>query len=166
MLVRARRIIFLASGVFSVLSCARDTAPTQPSDPEVPSLAVATAGGTWTTKAPMPTPRSSLTAGVQNNSLGQPILYAIGGFNAGWVRTVEAYNFATNTWTRRANLPLGLAHTNGVGVIGGKLYVSGGTWSSDGVVGGTPVSMSMIRHGISRPRRPTCPSGLPRVFQG
>jgi N-acetylneuraminic acid mutarotase len=96
------------------------------------------AGGTWTTKAPMPTPRFDLAAGVQNNSLGQPVLYAMGGFDENFsiVRTVEAYNFATNTWTTRAPLRLRLASTNGVGNIGGKLYLSGGFWeAADGRTG-------------------------------
>jgi hypothetical protein len=127
-----------------VVSCGPETAPTEPAaTPENPSTiaSLAVAGGTWTTKAPMPTPRAYLAAGVQNNSLGQPVLYAIGGFDpgAGPVRTVEAYNFATNTWTTRARLHVALTSTNGVGVIGGKLYMSGGFFTTaDGLTGYHP----------------------------
>jgi N-acetylneuraminic acid mutarotase len=86
----------------------------------------------------MPTPRGNLAAGVQNNSLGQPVLYAIGGFDpgTGLTRAVEAYNFATNSWSTKAKLPLALTNTNGVGVIGGKLYLSGGSFvTADGLGG-------------------------------
>jgi N-acetylneuraminic acid mutarotase len=127
-----------------VVSCGRDAAPTEPAvAAENPSTitSLAVAGGTWTTKAPMPTPRAYLAAGVQNNSLGQPVLYAIGGIDpgAGPVRTVEAYNFATNTWSTRARLPFALTSTNGVGVIGGRLYMSGGFFhSADGRSGYHP----------------------------
>jgi N-acetylneuraminic acid mutarotase len=92
----------------------------------------AAASNTWTRKADMPTPRSFLAGGVANNSLGQPVFYAMGGIdpNTGPVRTVEAYNFATDRWTTRAGLPVVLSSTNGVVNIGGKLYLSGGFFSA------------------------------------
>jgi len=127
-----------------VISCGPETSPTGPAaaaetQSTIASLTVP--GGAWTSKALMPTGRAYLAAGVQNNSLGQPVLYAIGGFDpeAGPVRTVEAYNFATNTWTTRAKLPFALTHTNGVGVIGGRLYMSGGFFTTaDGLSGYHP----------------------------
>jgi N-acetylneuraminic acid mutarotase len=89
---------------------------------------VTASGGTWTTKAPMPTPRTHLAAGVAKLASGQQLFYAIGGFdpNSGPVATVEVYDFATNSWSTRAPLPVALINTNGVGTIGGKLYLSGG----------------------------------------
>jgi N-acetylneuraminic acid mutarotase len=134
----------LALGSLMLVSCGQETAPTEAASAgaeplTAPSFAVA--GGTWTTKAPMPTPRFNLAAGVQNNSLGQPVLYAIGGLdpNVGLTRAVEAYNFATNRWTARAPLRLALVNTNGVGNIGGKLYLSGGNWrAADGRGGWHP----------------------------
>ena len=129
----------LALALVGVFSCGPE--PTAPAaTAERPSFAEA--GGSWSAhKAPMPTPRAYLAAAVRNNSLGQPVLYAIGGFDpgAGLTRAVEAYNFATNRWTSRAKLPLALAFTNGVGVIGGKLYMSGGHWeATDGRSGFHP----------------------------
>ncbi len=59
-------------------------------------------GGTWTTKAPMPTARSSSGAASLNG-----IVYAIGG-GVGFctpVSTVEAYDPATDTWTTKAPMP-------------------------------------------------------------
>ena len=130
----------LALGLPGVLSCAPEpTAPTTSGDKPVPAFAAA--GGTWTTKAPMPTPRAYLAAGVQNNALGQPVLYAIGGLDpgAGPTRSVEAYNFATNRWTSKVRLPLALSNTNGVGVVNGKLYLSGGFFqTADGRSGWYP----------------------------
>jgi N-acetylneuraminic acid mutarotase len=134
----------LALGSLMLVSCGHETAPTEAATIGEESLiapSAAVAGGTWTTKAPMPTPRFYLAAGVQNNSLGQPVLYAIGGFNpnAGLTRAVEAYNFATDRWTARAPLRLPLSNTNGVGNIGGKLYLSGGFWqAADGSSGWHP----------------------------
>lgn len=122
----------LALGSFGLLSCGPERLTESTTSLETPSFAAV--GGTWTTKAPMPTPRANLAAAVQNNSLGQPVLYAIGGFDAGAgpVRTVEAYNFATNTWTNKARLPFAITHSNGVGVIGGKLYLAGGFFTTAG----------------------------------
>ena len=81
------------------------------------------ASGTWTTKAPMPTPR--FVAGDVVNG----VLYAVGGCTSGTpncpLGTVEAYAPATNTWTTKAPMPTareGLA----VGVVNGVLYAVGG----------------------------------------
>jgi N-acetylneuraminic acid mutarotase len=76
----------------------------------------------------MPTPRIFLAAGVAAGSTGQQLLYAIGGIDpgAGFTPAVEAYNLASDSWISRAPLPVALASTNGVGTIGGKLYLSGG----------------------------------------
>jgi N-acetylneuraminic acid mutarotase len=132
---RLLRLSPFALGSLLLVSCGQETAPTQAE--EQPSFAAG--GGTWTTKAPMPTPRLFLTAGVVNNSSAQPVLYAIGGLHAHegvFLRAVEAYNFATNRWSTRAPLRLPLRSTNGVGVIGGKLYLSGGFFDTgDGFFG-------------------------------
>jgi N-acetylneuraminic acid mutarotase len=80
----------------------------------------------------MPTARYNFTGNVVYNLAGQPILFAIGGLdlNNTVLRQVEAYNPVTNTWTRKASLPHPRAGTNGTGVIGGKIYLSGGSTSS------------------------------------
>ena len=130
----------LALGSLGLVSCSQETALMEPATAGI-GAAAAAAAGSWTTKAPMPTGRSNLAAGVQNNALGQPILYAIGGMDPGIgpIRTVEAYNFATNAWMTRAPLHVALSNTNGVGVIGGKLYLSGGAFmTADGLTGVHP----------------------------
>jgi len=81
---------------------------------------------TWTTKAPMPTPRLTFAVGVVNG-----ILYTVGGDAAG---TVEAYDPLTNTWTTKQPM---LTPRSGidVGVVNGILYAAGGTTgnNSDGI---------------------------------
>ena len=80
-------------------------------------------GGTWTLKAPMPTPRVGLAVGVVNG-----ILYAVGGATqagSDYLSTAEAYDPARNMWTVKAPMPTpreGLA----VGVVNGILYAVGG----------------------------------------
>jgi N-acetylneuraminic acid mutarotase len=109
-------------------ACSRDTTEPNPAKtaPEVPELAVTS--NSWITRANMPANRTNLAAVTLKNSAGQSIAYAIGGLNPNRVplATVTAYNVATNTWTFRRPLPRALASSNGAGVIGGKIYISGG----------------------------------------
>jgi N-acetylneuraminic acid mutarotase len=83
----------------------------------------ATTESFWTAVAPMPTPRTEVTAAVLNNDI-----YVIGGFDEfGQVTdTVEVYNIANNTWsTAAAPLPEPLHHTAAAS-YNGKIYVVGG----------------------------------------
>jgi N-acetylneuraminic acid mutarotase len=73
---------------------------------------------TWSTKAPMPTPRWYLAAGAVNE-----ILYAVGGYQD--LSTVEAYDPASDNWTRVAPMPTGRGGLK-VGVVNGGLYAVGG----------------------------------------
>jgi N-acetylneuraminic acid mutarotase len=117
----------------NALGC-RDDAQS-PTDP-VPTISAspefAVASNTWLTRANMPSDRFGPTVAVVTNSLGQTILYAIGGhiagapYCSGGLSKVQAYNAATNTWTTRAPLPIQLSHTNGAGVVNGEIYISGG----------------------------------------
>jgi N-acetylneuraminic acid mutarotase len=89
---------------------------------------LASAGlGSWTTKASMPTPRAGLVGAVLQNASGQYLFYAIGGSNENnsAMRRVEAYNAATNSWSRRANLPFDRTSASAA-AIGGKIYLVGG----------------------------------------
>ncbi|MDP9024176.1 MAG: hypothetical protein M3N13_02220 [Candidatus Eremiobacteraeota bacterium] len=79
------------------------------------------ATNTWSTKAPMPTPRNFLAVGSLNG-----ILYAVGGFGqAGALNTVEAYDPQKNTWTAKAPMPTARAELS-VRAINGTLYAVGG----------------------------------------
>lgn len=85
------------------------------------------ATNTWTTKAPLPTPRRGLGAVTGPNG----IVYAIGGspragFGDPFVTTVDAYDPATNTWSARAPMPTARAyHAVALGADG-LIYAMGG----------------------------------------
>jgi N-acetylneuraminic acid mutarotase len=88
------------------------------------------ASDSWTTLAPMPTPREEVGAGSVNG-----ILYAIGGWGLDEtndttidccrLNRVEAYDPSSNSWTRKAPLPI-RRYDVGVGVVNGILYAIGG----------------------------------------
>src|ERR671915_1587718 len=71
----------------------------------------ATTESFWTDGAPMPTPRTEVTAAVLRNDI-----YVIGGFDESGQVTdiVEVYNITNNTWTKAAPLPEALHHTAAV----------------------------------------------------
>jgi len=128
-----RDLARVAASIVSLLviaSCG-DESPTQPSNPAVPgtTLSLATASNSWSPIAPMPCCfGASVSVGAVPNAAGQSIAYVFGGTTdaGGTGAPVRAYNVATNTWsveTGESNFGFNL---NGVGVIGGKLYVTGG----------------------------------------
>jgi N-acetylneuraminic acid mutarotase len=128
----------LTLGVLTLAACAEPTAPTQPGTAGDPSSAVpsfALASNSWTTKAPFPRSfLSGIAVGVRNNSAGLPIVYVFGGnFLDIQSSIISAYNPGTNTWAdKSAPFLAGHSWTNGVGRIGGKLYISGGYSVSGG----------------------------------
>src|ERR687895_295152 len=82
-----------------------------------------TAESFWTDGAPMPTPRTEVTAAVLEDDI-----YVIGGFDESGQVTdiVEVYNIANNTWSKAAApLPVPLHHTAAAS-YNGKIYVVGG----------------------------------------
>lgn len=118
----------LILGAFWLAACADDA--TAPSSAPLPNAAVSAAAtsGSWLVRANMPANRFGPATAALKNAAGEYIVYTIGGLNPNRVpvRTVTAYNVATNTWTFRRQLPVPLAGTNGVGVLNGKIYVTGG----------------------------------------
>src|SRR5918992_795738 len=76
----------------------------------------------WTNGAPMPTPRTEVTAAILGDNI-----YVIGGFDKSGQVTdiVEAYNIKNNSWTKAAPLPQPLHHTAAAS-YNGKIYVAGG----------------------------------------
>lgn len=80
---------------------------------------------TWTTKRPMPTPRTELGVATVNNRL-----YAIGGYSGtalpgSVLQTVEEYDPATDTWTRKADMPTARRQLVVV-AVNGRIYAIGG----------------------------------------
>ena len=116
----------IAATTLALLACGEEPTTPDPAISSPPSMATA-ALGSWTTKASIPSPRSGMAGAVVKNSSGQYLFYAIGGRNDAntAMRRVEAYNAATNVWTRRANLPADRSSA-GAAAISGKIYVVGG----------------------------------------
>ena len=86
---------------------------------------------TWTKKADMPTPRYSFSTSVVNGKI-----YAIGGVTTDpdsifanppeiAVATVEEYNPATDTWTKKVDMPTP-RYILSTSVVNGKIYAIGG----------------------------------------
>jgi N-acetylneuraminic acid mutarotase len=126
----------LALGSLVLAGCGENTAPTQPETAGDQALAIAAAAlphNSWTTRAAFPAPVFGLALGADLNSAGQRITYAFGGhINEFQYSSILAYNHVTNIWTAKA-ARLGRSFTNGVGKIGGKLYISGGYDVSGGL---------------------------------
>jgi N-acetylneuraminic acid mutarotase len=86
---------------------------------------------TWTTKADMPTARCTFSTGVVNERI-----YAFGGAKGRTdalrsvpLQIVEEYYPATDTWTRKADMPTA-RNALCVSVVDGRIYAIGG---SDGI---------------------------------
>lgn len=125
--------ILLALSWLAVVSCAEETtAPNTAAPSAGPDFALAS--NTWLTRRDMPLELIEQVAAVVPNAAGQSILYAIGGGLADSPKPgaliplgeVRAYNVATNTWTSKRDMPAARWGMNGAGVIGGKIYVTGG----------------------------------------
>ena len=68
----------------------------------------------WSTGAPMPTPRFYAGGAVVNGSI-----YVMGGTTTGIpLATVEAYNPVSDTWTTKPNLPFPRNETAGAAAVG------------------------------------------------
>ncbi|HEY3098309.1 MAG TPA: galactose oxidase [Methylomirabilota bacterium] len=80
------------------------------------------APGTWTSLAPLPTPRQEVAAAALRGHI-----WVMGGFGAAAEPTAaaESYDPATNSWTARALLPTPVHHAAAV-TVGERLFVLGG----------------------------------------
>lgn len=77
----------------------------------------------WAALAPLPAGRRGMAVATANR-----LLFAIGGNNSAGaaVRTVQAYDPMTNTWSAKAQLPSARQSMNGAATITGSIYVAGG----------------------------------------
>ena len=85
--------------------------------------------GAWRTDAPASMKRTEVAAATVGGKI-----YVVGGFEEPSLGNVlhfaitpalEEYDPATNRWTTKASMPVGLHHV-GIGVVGGRLYIIGG----------------------------------------
>jgi N-acetylneuraminic acid mutarotase len=74
----------------------------------------------WATQAAMPTARWWIAVGVVNGKI-----YVIGGYNGGYLATVEEYTPATNSWATKTAMPTARAGA-AAAVVNGTIYVIGG----------------------------------------
>jgi N-acetylneuraminic acid mutarotase len=79
----------------------------------------------WTMLAPMPTARHHFGF-VENNGL----FYAIGGYNANGLNTVEVYDPSANSWQTKAPMPTARGYLV-VAAVAGKIYAIGGLTGAD-----------------------------------
>ena len=86
------------------------------------ATATGAAPSAWEARAPMPLPRTEVSAAV----FGSEIV-VLGGFtiDGGASRRADAYSPARDVWRRLPDLPIGVHHAMAVGV-GGEPYVLGG----------------------------------------
>jgi Kelch motif len=126
--------VWLALNVCLLASCSDNSTPTQPETVGAPTVAApsfSAASNTWSARAPLPIPLPypiATSLGVVPDASGNSIVYAIGGTDgesgfSGY--PIQAYDLATDTWTPK-NTQVFTSGLNGVGLIGGKLYYSGG----------------------------------------
>jgi N-acetylneuraminic acid mutarotase len=84
------------------------------------------ATNTWTSGAPMLAPRYTMGAATLNG-----IIYLVGGYDRadgyqGRLRTVEAYDPVTDSWSTKASSPTSRGQAPGLSVLNGLLYAAGG----------------------------------------
>jgi N-acetylneuraminic acid mutarotase len=129
----SRLDLALTLGALVLAACGEN--PTQPTTANQSSAAVLSpfgcGPGCWTIRAMAERQvwRYGLAAGVVDNA-GQSTVYVLGGrFNQApsdpAATTILAYDVHSDRWTTKAAHFTG-ATTNGVGTIGGRLYISGG----------------------------------------
>ena len=121
----------------------------------VVATAASAAPSAWETRAPMPLPRTEVSAAVVGNEI-----VVLGGFtiDRGASRRVDAYSPGPDTWRRLPDLPIGVHHAMAVGARG-KPYVLGGYT----VAGATLRAAFVLEQGAWRllPRMP-----FPRAAAG
>lgn len=85
--------------------------------------------GIWRTATPAPTKRTEVAVATLNDKI-----YVVGGFekpslgnvlNLAITPLVEEYDPATDRWTSKTSMPVGLHHV-GIGVAEGRIYIIGG----------------------------------------
>ena len=130
-----RRNTAICLGFCALLAACDSAQPTDPSPSGLSPAASAdlpTLANSWMAKRTLSPDRQVMAAGTING-----IIYVVGGRHIDWntfivrlLARVDAYNVATNTWSRVASMPGPREEPNGASMINGKLYVTGGRGSA------------------------------------
>ncbi|MBA2458761.1 MAG: hypothetical protein H0V43_07380 [Gemmatimonadales bacterium] len=129
--------VLSACATVALVACTSENGPTEPEGTETmaPAAApVAAAVNLWRERGPH---RFGTVIGgaigVMTNSAGQSVVYGFGGCDVVQgsgsqctVSHIAIYNPVTDAWTGDAANEASVWMSNGVGTIGGKLYVTGG----------------------------------------
>jgi len=110
------QLLSIALLILLLYGCTKDNTPIQPPPP---------AGKSWENLSSMPTARHDFGFVECNN-----LLYAIGGYNANGLNTVEVYDPATNKWTTKKPMPTARAYL-AVAAVSNKIYAIGGITGGD-----------------------------------
>src|SRR5688572_30281271 len=123
-------------GLCTVLAACDDTSRldlTSPGHSAAEGTELQSLSDSWAAKRSVSPYRIRMAAGAING-----IIYVVGGIGINWstftarhLARADAYNIATNTWSRVASMPAAREFPNGASAINGKLYVSGGINSQD-----------------------------------
>ena len=125
----APRHLAVILAVVGLTACGDTSQPTQPDQPSAtpaPAPDFALAANSWTLKAAPLFSMAELDAVEVTIAPGHSLVYAIGGHaDEATGFPIEAYDLATNKWTRKQSSSYFYA-TNGAGKIGTLVYFSGG----------------------------------------
>ena len=132
--MNVRTLLITGTMCAAAIGCGSDSLvePENTSPPSAPDLAVTS--NTWISRADLPGDQyGGYAVAAVPNAKGQSIVYVMGGYspNGGRRYRNSAYNVATNTWTLKAAMPVGVYSSNGAVVLNGKIYVSGGITSKE-----------------------------------
>jgi N-acetylneuraminic acid mutarotase len=104
------------------------TNSTAPVPAELSEAGLQSVSNTWTAKRSVSPNRTGMVAAAVNGRI-----YLAGGEHTDWttmranvIARVDAYDVASNSWSRVASMPGGRYIANGASVINGRIYVSGG----------------------------------------
>ena len=114
-----KKAVAVTAGLVWLLLLLAVSTPAFSSSPFLVAYAEATEN-TWATMTEMPTPRTGVGVAVVNGKI-----YAIGGYNKGYLSTNEMYDPATDTWTTKKPMPTPRDYF-GIAVVDNKIYVIGG----------------------------------------
>ena len=126
--IRQASIALVLCTALSACGDSPTTNSTAPVPAELSEAGVQSVSNAWTAKRSVSPNRTGMVAAAVNGRL-----YLVGGEHTDWttmrtnvIARVDAYDLASNSWSRVASMPGARYNANGASVINGRIYVSGG----------------------------------------